>query len=89
MTRQEQNAIENFLATMGAMTQEEALANAELDARSYGWSHEATRMLAFRIRVHFGPRSKIVNVICGAKCVPAWATEHGAFLHDGAWWRKV
>lgn len=35
-------AVENFLGSLGDMTKQEAYANRDQDARSYGWN-EATR----------------------------------------------
>lgn len=47
------NAIVNFLGSLGDLTLDEALANVELDARSYGWPRETVRELASRVRLHF------------------------------------
>jgi hypothetical protein len=40
-----QTAVENFLGSMDDLTQEEALANLELDARSYKWNPETGRAI--------------------------------------------
>lgn len=37
--------VENFLGTLGSLTQAEALANLELDAVTYGWSTATGRAI--------------------------------------------
>jgi hypothetical protein len=32
---------------------------------------------------------KIVKIIEGKRCVPAWSYEKGAFFADGDWWRVL
>jgi len=53
LSDREARAVETFLSTLGDLTCEEALANVELDARSYGWSRFAVRTLASKVRLHF------------------------------------
>ena len=38
-------AVENFLGSLDDLTREEALANLELDVRSYGWSTATGRAI--------------------------------------------
>jgi len=38
-------AVENFLATLGDLTREEALANLEQDVRSYKWNVQTGRAI--------------------------------------------
>jgi hypothetical protein len=54
--RRANEALDNFMASIHGLTLDEALANAELDARSYGWTREQTRALGGRIRAHFSRR---------------------------------
>ena len=49
----EQSAIALFLATLDGQTLDEAMANLEADARSYGWSRKGIRDAAHRIRIRF------------------------------------
>lgn len=49
-------AVAMFMGTIDGLTLNEAMANAELDARAYGWSRATTRTLASRIRLHFAGR---------------------------------
>lgn len=53
VTAREAEIIENFMATLGDSTLQEALGNAELDAASYRLSRAAARELGGRIRTHF------------------------------------
>lgn len=46
-------ALDNFMASIHGLTLDEAMANAALDAKSYGWTREQTRVLGVRIRAHF------------------------------------
>ncbi len=39
------DAVENFLGTLGELTREEALANLELDVRSYCWNTATGRAI--------------------------------------------
>ena len=49
-------AVENFLSTLGDLTYQEAVANCELDARSYGWSRETSAAIRTGLCEHFfGP----------------------------------
>lgn len=52
----ERMAIENFMATLGGLSLDEALANVELDARAYGWDRSTVRELAHSVRMHFVKR---------------------------------
>ena len=52
-------AIENFLSSLGDMTYQEAVANCELDARSYRWNHETTAAIRIGILEHnFGKKAE-------------------------------
>lgn len=46
-------AVQNFLGTLGDMTYQEAIANVEMDARSYRWSRETVAALRKGISEHF------------------------------------
>lgn len=53
MTTREARIVENFMGTLAGQTLDEALANAELDAKSYGLSRGAARELGAKVRQHF------------------------------------
>jgi len=48
-------AVENFLSTLGDLTHQEAVANCELDARSYRWSQETSAAIRIGLCEHFRP----------------------------------
>lgn len=48
-----QNAVDNFLASLGSLTKDQALANLALDARSYKWNAETIAAIKAGIEVHF------------------------------------
>lgn len=53
MTKRETRIVENFLGTLSTETLDEAMANAEQDARAYGLSRRAARELGARVRAHY------------------------------------
>lgn len=58
LSAQETRVLMNFIGTLHGLTLDEALANADIDARSYGLSAAAKRELGHRIRLHFAERTK-------------------------------
>lgn len=52
----EKRVVDNFVATLGDLTLNEAMANAEQDARAYALSTEARRELGARVRARFARR---------------------------------
>lgn len=48
-----QNAVDNFLASLGSLTKDQALANLALDARSYRWNAETVAAIKGGIEAHF------------------------------------
>jgi hypothetical protein len=51
-------AVLNFLASLNGLTYQEAVANCELDARSYGWNYETSGAIREGLVAHyFGGKS--------------------------------
>ena len=51
------DALEMFMATLDGLSLDEALANLELDAKSYGWTRQDVRGAASRIRLRFARKT--------------------------------
>lgn len=49
-------AVENFLASLGDLSYQEAVGNCEMDKRSYGWNHETSGAIREGIVEHFSQR---------------------------------
>jgi len=49
-------AVENFLGTLAGSTEDEALSNLVLDAKSYRWNAVTVRTIQAGIREHFRGR---------------------------------
>lgn len=68
-----QKAVDGFLASLGSLTKDQALANLALDARSYRWNAETVDAIAVGIHRHYPgyddisvPLAKISN------CYESW-----------------
>lgn len=46
-------AVENFLASLGGMSYQDAVGNCEMDAASYRWNHETQGAIREGILEHF------------------------------------
>lgn len=46
-------AVENFLSTLGGMSESDAKLNLAMDARSYGWNTATKAAIEEGIRIHF------------------------------------
>jgi hypothetical protein len=51
-----QDVIENFLGTLGDMTEDDAMGNLVYDAKSYRWNTLTVRVIQQGIREHFHGR---------------------------------
>lgn len=49
-------AVQNFLGTLHGMSYQEALGNAEMDAKSYRWNYETIAAIREGLLNHFYPK---------------------------------
>lgn len=73
-SRQKDQSVANFLASLDGLTHQEAVANCEADKAAYGWSHETSGAIREGISKHFGSRRD--DPICSCPLCNLTESEH-------------